>query len=169
MKYFLCLVMFSWAILARAAEPSNDVLFSCLSGSAVSSLVRVEPIPTDRINEEDGYKSGYDANFFEFRGKDIGYATKGDSEAIIYGGKLYLIKDAQIIADREVALSPININLSDWLLVHVKGSDFLCVSDNFEGLGRSGSFQKVRYGYLLSLDKSKKLYFTVNNVDNFGK
>lgn len=48
---------------------------------------------------------------------------------------------------------------------------YLCVSFNFEGLGRSGNFQNVRGGYLLSISPAKgsqRLFFGTENTKAYS-
>jgi hypothetical protein len=59
----------------------------------------------------------------------------------------------------------IQVALADWSLIQENGKQYLCVSDQFDGVGRSGSFQKARYGYLLETAKKGRLFFFDGVVD----
>lgn len=162
MKLFLAtlLLLASCGSFAGSAAPGLEIVQSCIDGRATSSRVSVIEIPTQEINVMANYKDGYDATFFEFRGKDIGYAQKGNARGIVYGAHIYPQATARVIGRMPPTdLSP---TLAQWLLLSSGEAEYLCISDNFEGIGRSGSFQKQRFGYLLRTNtapKQRMLFF----------
>jgi hypothetical protein len=158
---------------ASAAEPSRDVAGSCLLGYSLSPHIHVREYKTNEIITEDDYADGYDARFFlQVSGKDIGYAEKGEQFGLIYAGKVYQGTDAKPILGTPGDPAPFEPELASWGEVRDRGRKYLCVSFNFSGLGQSGSFQKVRGGYLMPLPPTgskNSLFFFIANTDEFRK
>lgn len=157
---------------ALAAPPSKEAIYSCLLAYSVAPSVRVVELPTKEINVEEGYRAGYDAKFFiRHAGKDIGYAEKGNSAAIIYSGRLYTLTSAQPLLGTTEHPNEFDPYLSDWSQVRDRTGRYLCVSFPTGILGQSGGFQKVRSGYLLAIDEkpARTLYFAIANTDHYVK
>ncbi|TDG06241.1 hypothetical protein E1N52_22040 [Paraburkholderia guartelaensis] len=169
MKGVLLLCGLFVASAAYAAAPSDALIYSCMSASSVSPLVHVKPIPTNESIDEDDYKPGYKATFFQYKGKDIGYARSAASNALIYDGILYQTSAATRLLGGNVKPVEVNPNLAMWLLANEGKDQFLCVSDTLDGLGRSGSYQNVRYAYLLSLSSPRRLYFALDDIRHYKK
>ncbi len=148
-----------------ALPPSQNIIGSCLKVEAKNG-VKLVAIPNNESYQEDNYKNGYSADFMTFQGKDIGYASKKNQHAVLYNKELFPIDKAQNIETSKSTIPPTKINpdLADWLLISENGNRFLCITDNFPGMGRSGSYQNVRYAYLLSLTGKKELYFTAGDI-----
>lgn len=167
---FFCLLI---TFTAQAAQPSRAAIFSCMSGYSVSPKVTLVEFPTNEINVEDDYKSGYHATFYiKVDGKDIGYAEKNDQYGIIYADDIYPVNGAKRLLNTKLQASDFNPSLASWSKITDATSQYLCVSFNFDGIGRSGSFQKVRGAYLLSIETaqhSRKLFFAVANIDSYSK
>jgi hypothetical protein len=166
MKMLVVFVGMILVSIAHAAEPSKQVIYSCLSGEPINSSIKVVDIKSDEITGEDDYIKGYKANFFDYKGIEIGYAESEKGNGIVYSKKLFPLKSAQHLLHSDTAVDEINIYLASFSIISDTKSRYLCVSDNLDGIGRSGSFQNVRYGYLLSLSKTRKLYFAVDDVRN---
>ncbi len=148
---------------AFATEPSDAVVKSCLGGEAVSSKLAYRPLRTQEVLSQDEYKPGYNATYYvEIDGKDIGYAEGESNHAIIYYGRLYPLNSAIAINENYNQQETIQFNpyLAEWSFIQEKRNLYLCTSFNFDGIGRSGNYQKVRGGYFLEVSRKKrKLYF----------
>jgi len=148
-----------------AAEPSEAVVKSCLRGEAVSTKVSYRALPNQEVLSQDNYKPGYNAIYYvEIGGNEIGYAEGVNKQAIIYADRLYPLESAIVIKSDGIQLkaTQFNPNLAEWGQIREQKNHYLCVSFNFDGLGRSGSYQKVRGGYLLDMGKrNRKLYYDV--------
>ncbi|MBI0326830.1 hypothetical protein [Burkholderia plantarii] len=164
MKEALCLCGLLVLGSAYAAKPSDALIDSCMRASAVSPSIRVTPIPTNESIDEDDYKPGYKATFFQYQGKDIGYARGAASNSLIYDGVLYRTSSATRLLGGKGQPVEVNPNLAAWLLASEGSDQFLCVSDTLDSLGRSGTYQNVRYAYLLSLSSPRRLYFAMNDI-----
>lgn len=164
---FLCGLLIVSA--SHAAGPSDALIYSCMSASPVSPVVHATPIPTNESIDEDEYKPGYKATFFRYKGMDIGYAKSIGENALIYDGVLYRTSTATRLLARKDTPVDVNPNLAAWSLLRERKSRFLCVSDTLDGLGRSGSYQNIRYAYMLSLSSPRRLYFALGDIRRYKK
>ncbi len=172
MKCYLLLLGLLLVQHGYAAEPSRAVIYSCLIGYSMASTVHLDELPTNEILSEDDYKSGYSATYFHIKGKDIGYAEKTGSHGIIFAGNIYPATAAIPLLDTKIVPSPFDPSLASWSMVTNGKERYLCVSFNFEGLGRSGNFQNVRGSYLLSIlpaKGSRQLFFGIANTKVYSK
>lgn len=168
--FLLLLAISSGAV---EAAPSKAAIYSCLLAYSVAPSVQLAELPTSEINVEDDYKAGYDATFFiKVDGRDIGYAVKKNNQAaIIYSGNIYPLKAARRLLGIKEKPSEFDPYLAEWSKVGDATGDYLCASFPTGALGQSGSFQKVRSGYLLPIDpkQTRALYFVIANTDRFIK
>jgi len=148
---------------------TDALIYSCMGASPMSREVHLTPIPTNESIDEDDYKPGYKATFFQYEGKEIGYAQSTASNALIYDGTLYRTSAATRLLTGKHEPVEINPNLAMWLLLSEGKDRLLCVSDTLGGLGRSGSYQNVRYAYLLSLSSPRHLYFALGDIRHYKK
>nr|WP_198983423.1 hypothetical protein [Herbaspirillum sp. ASV7] len=163
MKYYL-LALSVLSIPVQGA-PSEDLVQSCLAATARVG-VSLTNIETREIYLQDNYKPGYQAEYFLFRGMEIGYARSRRGDALLYRGMLYPLQRAKTLPQTRSKGRPvIQVALSEWSLIGDGRKQFLCVSGQFDGIGRSGSFQKARYGYLLETSKKGGLFFVDGLVD----
>lgn len=168
----LCLLLPAISSDTLATPPSKAAIYSCLLAYSVAPAVRVTELQTKEINVEDGYRAGYDAKFFiRQAGKDIGYAQKGNSAAIIYSGRLYMLASARVLLGTTEPPSEFDPYLAEWRQVSDRTGRYLCVSFPTGELGQSGSFQKVRSGFLLAINGNPagRLYFVIANTDSYVK
>ncbi|WP_310634151.1 hypothetical protein [Paraburkholderia sp.] len=151
--------------IAFADPPSENVLKSCLRGQSVSPAVTMRNLNVSKVAQKDNYVDGLDAIYmFEYRGADAGYAEGKVGQALIYLGRAYrLSKSISVVGNNGIKRSAFDPTLAQWSVVNKAAQKYFCVSFNFDGLGRSGSFQNVRGGYLLDT-KSKILYFVVRDI-----
>ncbi|MBV8646082.1 hypothetical protein [Paludibacterium sp.] len=160
----LCLLAFLLSSPAMAV-PSANVINSCLQAQAQGNVSATE-IPTHEIMQEDDYQPGYAANYIEFDGKDIGFATAKKGNAIVFDGKLWPTKLAVVLPGADKVKKPlVHVELADWLMLNEGENQYLCVVDNFDGLGRNGSFQKYRYAYILQTGNKGGLFFSVGKAE----
>jgi hypothetical protein len=153
--------------VSSAAQPDENIVKSCLRAQAIVPSVTIQSLNTDEITQEDKYADGFDAPYiFEYRSSDVGYAESKDEQALIYSGKLYRLSKAMPLGDNHnIKPSAFNPTLAQWSIAKGKNKIYLCVSFNFDGLGRSGDFQNVHGGYLLD-STTKFLYFVVRDIRN---
>lgn len=155
-----------WMVsLTALATPPEDVVKSCLSSTARNGVSRTA-IEGGALYLQDDYRSGYQAEYFLYGGMEIGSAQSRRGDALLYRGRLYPLRRAVKLPQTRSRERPaIQVALAEWSLIREKGKQYLCVSDQFEGIGRSGSFQKARFGYLLETWRHGTLYFFDGLVD----
>lgn len=153
-------VLFALAPAVAFALPSGAVVKSCLASQAQPG-VTVTEIPTTDISEEYEFRPGYTAEYTLFNGAKVGVTTSNQGVALLYRGKFYPVGKATILAGAKATQpAEIRVELASWSWLKEGGRQYLCVADNFDGIGRSGSFQKIRYGYVLEARSGGKLYYT---------
>ena len=151
--------------VSAAPSPSENLIKSCLHAKALPSVSRVEIETTEIIFQPD-YRPGYLTQYVSFRGKEVGYAASRRGGAILYEGRLHPIRKSTTLAQTRSRQKPeVRLELADWSLIREGPDEYLCVADHFDGLGRSGDFQKVRYAYLLNTRKNRGLFFVDGLVD----
>lgn len=147
------------------ALPDANVVKSCLLADSINASVAVRSLNADEIVQQGNYDVGLDAPFtFKDQGVEVGYAESKADQALIYSRKLYRLSKAERLSGnhdfKPVAFNPL---LAEWSIGREGTRQYFCVSVNFDGLGRSGTFQNVRAGYLLDT-KTRRLYFVVRDV-----
>jgi hypothetical protein len=158
----LLLANASWAV-----KPSEDAINACLKLGA-SGQATYDKLDISEFQSEDNFKRGYQATLFSDKGQRIGYAEKsGKDDALIWGRWLLPLVSAKAFNDQKDEPSEFTPMLAMWGYVHDGKQRLLCVNFNFDGIGRSGSFQKVHGLYLMPIRASKKtkpdLYYGVLN------
>jgi len=151
--------------MACAAQPDENLVKSCLQVEAVVPFVSIKNFDANEISQEEKYADGFDATYmFEYRGSEIGYAESENDQALIYSGKLYRLSRAiPLGGNHGIKSGGFNPMLANWSIVREYYKRYLCVSFNFDGVGRSGDFQSVHGGYLLDTT-TKFLYFAVRDI-----
>ncbi|MGU3779933.1 hypothetical protein [Burkholderia metallica] len=148
-----------------AAPPGDGLVKSCLMAQSVSPSIAIQGINTHEVSQEGDYADGFNASYVvKHEGADVGYAEGKSTQALIYAGRLYRLS-AAIPVGNNGGIKPTAFNsvLAEWSMATVGRQRYLCVSFNFDGLGRSGASQNVHGGYLLNA-KTKDLYFVVRDV-----
>ncbi|WP_284075810.1 hypothetical protein [Herbaspirillum aquaticum] len=155
-----------WMVsLTALAAPPEDVVKSCLFSTARNGVSRTE-IEAGSFHLQDDYQPGYQAEYLLYGGVEIGSAHSRRGDALLYRGRLYpLRRAAKLPQTRSRERPAIQVALAEWSWIQKKGKQYLCVSDQFDGIGRSGSFQKARFGYLLETWRHGTLYFFDGLVD----
>ncbi len=165
MKWFLvvlCVIPHS----TFAMSPTADVAYSCLSGEAFSKDVKIEAVPSEEVASSERFYRGYSATYLiNFKGHDLGYAESKEGDALIFGAHLYpLLGASNLLKHKVFKPSTFKPELAQWSSIEEAGVQYLCVNFNFEGLGRSGSFQNVHGAYLLPTKPSGKLYYLIEDI-----
>jgi hypothetical protein len=166
-KILLMSLLFSYSLVAIAAPPTKSLLDTCVSGKSQNE-VHLDVIPFDTINETDNYWRNYTANYTEYRGKEIGYAKKGNLQGISYEKKVYAVSGVNILNTTKTEYLDLQkrglVDLNqpaDWYwLTEKDNGSYICVALN-------RSMEKATpLIYLLSIsEKPKRLYFYVGDVD----
>ena len=148
-----------------AAPPGDGLVKSCLMAQSVSPSVAIQGINTHEVSQEDNYADGFNTSYVvKHDGSDVGYAEGKSAQALIYGGKLYRLSAAKSVGyNGGIKPTAFNPALAERSMATVGRQRYLCVSFNFDGRGRSGTFQHVHGGYVLNA-KAGDLYFVIRDV-----
>lgn len=153
---------------AHAVKPSEDVVTACLQSES-HGRATLTPIATNEFTSNDDFQGGYKATTFTFNGRDVGYAEKEGRDGLIWGRTVVPLKRAIPLDQRPETPSTFTPMLADWSTVKQGSQRFLCVNFNFDGLGRSGSFQKVHGLYLMGITQRGKakpaLFYGVRRIE----
>lgn len=175
MKRHLLLV---WCVLflspAAFAEIPDSVVKSCLMLETVDSSAIYERLDDVTMELSDDELQGYTTYSYRRDGVIYGYAAsrKGSSDLLIIGGRKFATRNAKRIGKEK----PIHFDAaqSGFGLVRENGHRYFCITSNFEGLGRSGSFKNVRAAYIVSsklINKKEvfnRSYYVVRDVRKFN-
>lgn len=86
---------------AAIAAPSAAVVDSCLQARPLVGVTATEIPNQEIILQEDSYKPGYAAEYVEFDGKDVGFATAKKGGAMRFDGKLWPTRYATALPGAE--------------------------------------------------------------------
>jgi hypothetical protein len=152
---------------AHAAKPSAEVVNACLQGESHGHAIWTA-IATNEIGSDDDFRGGYKATIFTLNGRAVGYAEKDGLDGLIWGRAIVPLKHAAPLDQPPQTPSTFTPMLADWSIVKQGSRRFLCVNFNFDGLGRSGAFQKVHGLYLMSIPQRVKakpaLFYGVRRI-----
>jgi len=118
---------------------------------------------------------GYSLFSYVRHGVTFGYATanKGSRDLIVVGDRKTPISQAKMLGkDRPQRIDSSKAVYSILTKGHHR---YFCIASNFDGLGRSGSFQNVRQAYIAPLKiihnsfRMDDVYYGVRDIRNFGK
>ena len=143
------------AASAQAAKPSASVVKTCLQGESHGRATWTS-IATNEVGSDDDFQGGYKATIFTVNGRDVGYAEKDGRDGLIWGRAIVPLRHAVPLDQPPETPSTFTPMLADWSTIKQGSQRFLCVNFNFDGLGRSGSFQKVHGLYLMSIPQRGK-------------
>lgn len=154
---------------AIAKEPPREVLSSCLAARVTSSDIAAEELATSQVTADDDFSPGVKATYLISAGEtEVGYGQSENSHVLIYGEHVLRLSSASLAAGTTVSPRPFDPFRADWIQLRRSGRTYLCVSFNFDGVGRSGKHQDVRAAYLLTPGRSTRhrpmLHFTVGPV-----
>lgn len=147
--------------------------------SAIEACMKVETVPNEAV-----YTEWTPITFGELpnpprhrkevlRHKDLELVglwrnTKTKTWGLSYNG--YDIPHKSVVRlDRKQAPYEFEPYKADWGEVVVGKRRYICISFNFDGIGRSGSYQNVRGIYLIEPKERGRAYYTAGNIANFTK
>lgn len=165
MKILLAALLSALCMPANAT-PSADVVDACLHTESPSSKIRYTLIETagfDVIEDEDARKTATVLH----HGKDT-FGTwerqKPPVFGLIFNGKETPLTRVIRLSKRDI---PITFNPYEamWGMADDGKTSYICATFNFEGLGKSGSFQNVRGVYLIERSKrSMTTFYTAGDI-----
>jgi hypothetical protein len=164
-KLMKCLFFLPTAIWAGTvcASPEKQVVESCLTIEAVAPSIRyIDLRPINYNLEED---SGVTSMTFIDRGRQIGTWESPQSKdfGVVYNGRKMRQRDViKLGPDQPTTFDP---TLAQWGIVTMAKRQYVCATFNFDGLGRSGSFQNIRGVYIIDMkSRPVKIYYIVRDA-----
>lgn len=172
-SFLLIFLFLTHQTVLAAATPSKATIDSCLANRASTPVVRFTALSTTEVYIEPNYRDGYNAKFYIMvNGKNVGYAEKGDQAALLYGDVLYpLLSAKELLSGKHrneaAGFDPFD---AEWSIITDASGKYLCVSFPPSSLGQSGSFQRIRSAYLLTLTASlsRVLYYVIADTRKSG-
>lgn len=137
-----------------AIPPSEAVIQACLHLQA-SHGVRYRVIATNRQYVEEDAEGTYVATSFRDHGQKLGYMQRQTGHGLIWGQREIALANAHPLDAQANAPSEFTPGLAMWAYVQEARQRYLCINFNFDGLGQSGSFQRVHGLYLMPIPASK--------------
>jgi len=152
---------------AHVRPPSEGIIAACLEGEGNQQTRRVA-IDTAQVTLTDSFRGGYRATLWTLNGVEVGYAETTRRAALVWGRHVIALTRAIAIDKPRSTPTAFTPSLADWSVIEHGTQRFLCVNFNFDGLGRSGSFQRVHGLYLLEdpagRHGSPSLFYTVREA-----
>lgn len=160
------------ALAAQAgARPSPAVVDTCLRTESASSKVRYIPIAADAFQVTEDEEAGETEIALKY-GKD----TVGTWEAktpqafgLLFNGKKTPLARVTRL-DKTTVPAAFNPYEAIWGEAREGRNSYICATFNFDGLGKSGSFQNVRGLYLIDRHaRNGATYYTLGNIEAVEK
>lgn len=148
--------------LPAYSQPSKEVVQTCVKAESTSPRVKYVDVPANEINESVDHDSGRIDTTIRFDRDEIGTWETGSPSAfgLIYKGKQISLDDVAHLSEEK----PIRfaLELARWGVVSEGAKSYVCVTFNVDGLGQSGSYQRVRGLYLLDRNEQPpRPFYTV--------
>ena len=150
MKILLAGLLLSTLAAQAGATPSSAIVDTCLRPQSTSPKVHYTSITVDTFNLIEDDEAGKTEITLQYGADTIGIwdIKKPKAFGLIFNGKETPL--ASIIAlDKRTPPTSFNPYEAMWGEVHQGNKSYICATFNFDGLGKSGSFQSVRGLYLI--------------------
>lgn len=153
------------------ARPSAAVVESCLNAKSESPRVRYTPIATNTFQVIEDEDAGKTQTVLRAGSDTVGTweAKKPAAFGLVFNGKETRLESVTRL-DKNEAPAEFSPYEAMWGVAREVGKSYICATFNFDGLGKSGSFQNVRGLYLIERGKrAKTLFYAVGKVASTEK
>ena len=171
MKRLVALFFGLFSLNALAQIPES-VVRSCMLLESSGPDVQYSELESGGTISDDEI-SGY--SLFSYARDDVmlGYATtnKGSRDLIVVGAMRVPISRAERLGRERP--QRIDSSKAVYSILTKAHKNYFCIASNFDGLGRSGSFQNVRQTYIAPLkiapsgSSMEAVYYGVRDIRNF--
>ena len=155
------------ALAAQAgAKPSPAVVDACLRTESVSPKVRYSPIPADAFHVAEDEEAGKTETTLRHGPDTVGIweVKKPRAFGLVFNGKETPLARVTRLDKRKVP-EIFNPYEAIWGEAREGSKSYICATFNFDGLGKSGSFQNVRGLYLIERSvHSSATFYTAGNI-----
>lgn len=150
-----------------AARPSPAVVDTCLRTESTSPKVRYIPIAADAFQVTEDEEAGESEIALKYGKDTVGTweVKKPQAFGLLFNGKKTpLARVTRLVKDK--APAAFNPYEAIWGEAREGRNAYICATFNFDGLGKSGSFQNVRGLYLIERHaRNPVTYYTVGNIE----
>ena len=153
------------------ARPSAAVIESCLHTTSKSPRVRYTPIATNTFQVIEDEDAGKIQTVLRTGSDTVGTweAKKPAAFGLVFNGRETRLENV-IRLDKNEAPAEFSPYEAMWGVAREGGKSYICATFNFDGLGKSGSFQNVRGLYLIEQGKRTKTpFYAVGKVASTEK
>ena len=163
MNWLVCIIALLWSSHV-SASPSKAVVDTCLRTADVHPKVHYQSWPVREINEFDNEERKRNELTMRFRGQSVGIWT---SERQRWG---IILNGQSVPSQRIISLAkksePYEFDPRLAMLGEIRDgkNKYVCVTFNFDGIGRSGSYQNVRGAYLIEAAPELRVYYAAGNI-----
>lgn len=155
------------ALCAQAdAKPSPAIVDACLRATGGSPSVRYTPIPAGAFQVTEDEEAGKTDITLRHGPDTVGIwkVKKPRAFGLVLNGKETPLARVTRLGRRE-APSAFNPYEAIWGEAREGGKSYICATFNFDGPGKSGSYQNVRGLYLIeSGARAKSTFYTSGNI-----
>jgi len=155
------------ALCAQAgAKPSPAVVDACLRTTSDSPKVHYTPIPADAFQVTEDEEAGKTDITLRHGPDTVGTweVKKPRAFGLVFNGKETPLARVTRL-DKRKAPAVFNPYEAIWGEAREGNKSYICATFNFDGLGKSGSFQNVRGLYLIERSaRAKSTFYTSGNI-----
>lgn len=163
MNWPVCLIALLCSSYA-AASPSKTAVDTCLRTADIHPKVRYESWRFNKINQFDNEERKRNELTMRFRRQSVGVWT-GEQQrwGIIFNGQSVPSQKIIRLAKKS---KPYEFDPRLSMLGEIRDgkNKYVCVTFNFDGIGRSGSYQNVRGAYLIKAAPELRVYYAAGNI-----
>lgn len=150
MKKLFAGVLLSVLCAHGGAKPSAAVVDACLRTASESVRVHYTPIEVDAFQVTEDEEARKTITLLRYETDTVGTweVKKPQAFGLVFNGKETPLARVTRL-DRHKTPVAFNPYEAIWGKAREGGKSYICATFNFEGLGKSGSFQKLRGLYLI--------------------
>lgn len=164
----LLLAALCLAVLAEqaGAKPSANVVDACLRTVSESPNVRYTPIPAAAFHVTEDEEAGKTDTTLRHGPDKVGTweIKKPRAFGLIFNGRETPLERVTRL-DKRIVPEAFNPYEAIWGEAREGSKSYICATFNFDGLGKSGSFQNMRGLYLIERTaRSRATFYTSDNI-----
>ena len=148
------------------AKPSVAVVDACLRTESASPKVRYTPIPTDAFQVTEDEEAGKTSTTLRHGLDTVGTweMKKPRAFGLVFNGRETPLARVTRL-DKRKAPDVFNPYEAIWGEAREDSKSYFCATFNFDGVGKSGSFQNVRGLYLFERSgRGRAMFYTAGNI-----
>ncbi len=165
MKNLICIIALLNSFAAQAKPPSH-VVEACLKTQniALQAIYTEFSAETWSISQDEDQDRTERTMKADKKAVGTWLSNDNHSFGLVYGEDYIPISQVRSLTKGE---SPVRFDpyLALWGTVRENGKSYVCITFNFDGLGRNGAYQNIRGAYLIDeRAPSTETYYAVANI-----